>query len=101
MSDALRDAHQKISSCNPGTPPFIWPLGKTSTSDAMNTSYGPRIDAARWDFHDGIDLPAAVGTPVHAMAAGTFHRAGPAYNDFGSRHILLKVVEPLVSTCGG
>ena len=44
----------------------------------MNTSYGPRIDADRWDFHDGIDLPAAVGTPVHAMADGVVHRAGPA-----------------------
>ena len=57
---------------------FIWPLSKTSTPDEMNTSYGPRIDADRWDFHDGIDLPAAVGTPVHAMADGTVHRAGPA-----------------------
>ena len=38
--------------------------------DEMNTSYGPRIDADRWDFHDGIDLPAAVGTPIHAMADG-------------------------------
>ena len=44
----------------------------------MNTSYGPRIDADRWDFHDGIDLPAAVGTPVHAMAEGTVLSAGPA-----------------------
>jgi murein DD-endopeptidase MepM/ murein hydrolase activator NlpD len=26
----------------------------------MNTSFGPRIDADRWDFHDGIDLPAPV-----------------------------------------
>ena len=60
----------------------------------MNTSFGPRIDADRWDFHDGIDLPAPVRTPVHAMAAGTIHRAGPADNGFGSTHVLLKVVEP-------
>ena len=57
---------------------FIWPLGKSATPDEMNTSYGPRIDADRWDFHDGIDLPAPVGTPVHAMADGVVHRAGPA-----------------------
>jgi len=43
----------------------------------MNTSFGPHIDADRWDFHDGIDLPAPVGTPVHAMAKGEVHRAGP------------------------
>jgi Peptidase family M23 len=73
---------------------LIWPLNKTSTPDEMNTSYGPRIDADRWDFHDGIDLPAAVGTPVHAMMGGTVHRAGPADNGFGSTHVLLKVVDP-------
>ena len=79
--------------------PFIWPLNGTSTPDEMNTSYGPRIDADRWDFHDGIDLPAAVGTPVHAMADGTVHRAGPADKTgpgqgFGSTHVLLQVVDP-------
>ena len=58
-------------------PPIVWPLGITSTPDEMNTSYGPRIDADRWDFHDGIDLPAAVGTPVYAMATGTVHRFLP------------------------
>jgi len=68
--------------------------------DEMNTSYGPRIDADRWDFHDGIDLPASVGTPVHAMADGIVHRVGPADKTgpgqgFGSTHIILKVVDPI------
>ncbi|MCI0428110.1 MAG: M23 family metallopeptidase, partial [Nitrospiraceae bacterium] len=67
--------------------------------DEMNTSYGPRIDADRWDFHDGIDLPAPVGRPVHAMADGVVHRAGPADKTgkgqgFGSTHALLKVCDP-------
>ena len=60
----------------------------------MNTSFGPRIDADRWDFHDGIDLPAPVGTPVHAVADGTVQRAGPADEVFGSTHVRLAVVGP-------
>jgi Peptidase family M23 len=78
---------------------FIWPLSKRCTPDEMNTSFGPRIDANRWDFHDGIDLPARLGTPVYAMAGGLVHRAGPADKTgpgqgFGSRHVLLQVLDP-------
>ncbi len=67
--------------------------------DEMNTSFGPRIDADRWDFHDGIDLPAPLGTPVHAMAAGVVHRAGPADKTglgqgFSSTHVLLQGCHP-------
>ena len=79
--------------------PFVWPLNGTSTPDEMNTSFGPRIDADRWDFHDGIDLPAAVGTAVHAMLEGTVHSAGPADRTgagqgFGSTHVVILVVDP-------
>jgi murein DD-endopeptidase MepM/ murein hydrolase activator NlpD len=88
-----------VSASVPSNSHFVWPLGRTTTPDEMNTSYGPRIDADRWDFHDGIDLPAAVGTPVYAMATGTVHRAGPADKmttgqGFGSTHVLLKVADP-------
>jgi hypothetical protein len=100
MTRKTKPARPKGSSRARRAPQFIWPLGKSPvTPDEMNTSYGPRIDADRWDFHDGIDLPAPVGTPVHAMAAGTVHRAGPADKTgpgqgFGSTHVLLKVVDP-------
>jgi hypothetical protein len=95
MSNEIRESVQKLSSCAESGAHFIWPLGKSvTTPDEMNTSYGPRIDADRWDFHDGIDLPAPVGTPVHAMAAGVVHRAGPADQVFGSTHVRLKVVDP-------
>ncbi len=99
MSDETRYARQKGSPSAQGTGHFIWPLGKSLTPDEMNTSFGPRIDADRWDFHDGIDLPAPVGTLVHAMADGMVHRAGPADNTgpgqgFGSTHVLLKVCDP-------
>ena len=73
---------------------FIWPIGRSFIPDEMNTSYGPRIDEDEWDFHDGIDLPAAVGTPVYASADGVVHRAGPADQGFHSTHVVLRVVDP-------
>ena len=95
MSNETRDSRRKVSSSAQGAGSFIWPLGKSpDTPDEMNTSYGPRIDADRWDFHDGIDLPAPVATPVHAMADGIVHRAGPADQGFGSTHVVLKVCDP-------
>lgn len=46
---------------------YIWPLSNSTTPDEMNTSFGPRINNNKWDFHDGIDLPAPIGTPVHGI----------------------------------
>ena len=96
MSNETRDSRHKVSSCAQSNSHFIWPLSKSPVPDEMNTSFGPRIDADRWDFHDGIDLPAAIGTPVHAMADGVVHRAGPADKTgtgqgFGSTHVILQV----------
>jgi murein DD-endopeptidase MepM/ murein hydrolase activator NlpD len=95
MSEQPRGSPRKRSPGAQDPVHFIWPLGKSpDTPDEMNTSFGPRIDADRWDFHDGIDLPAPLGTPVHAMAGGTVHRAGPADQVFGSTHVRLRVVDP-------
>jgi hypothetical protein len=76
---------------------YIWPLSKSTTPDAMNTSFGPRINRNKWDFHDGIDLPAPIGTRVHAMRGGKVHRAGPGNpgdRGFSSRHVVLRVEDP-------
>ena len=95
MSNETRDSCHKVASCAQSNSYFIWPLNKSPTTpDEMNTSYGPRIDADRWDFHDGIDLPAPLGTPVYAMAKGLVHSAGPADGIFGSTHVRLKVCDP-------
>jgi hypothetical protein len=77
MSNETRGSGRHVSSRAQGTSHFIWPLGDSPTPDEMNTSFGPRIDADRWDFHDGIDLPARAGTLVYAMADGLVDRAGP------------------------
>ena len=62
---------------------FIWPLGKSTAPDEMNTSFGPRINENKWDFHDGVDLPAPLARrfmpcaqekcimPVTAVPGGT------------------------------
>ena len=99
MPNEASTSRDRLSSSTQHACHFIWPLSKSPTPDEMNTSFGPRIDADRWDFHDGIDLPAPVGTPVHAMADGVVHRAGPADTTgagqgFGSTHVLLRVVDP-------
>jgi hypothetical protein len=78
---------------------YIWPLSKSTTPDEMNTSFGPRINGNKWDFHDGIDLPALIGTKVYAMRQGTIHLAGPgvpkqAPKGIHSRHVVLKVDDP-------
>jgi hypothetical protein len=99
MSYETRVSRQKVTSIGQRACHFNWPISKSPIPDEMNTSYGPRIDSDGWDFHDGIDLPAAVGTPVHAMADGIVHRAGPADKTgrgqgFGSTHVLLQIVDP-------
>jgi hypothetical protein len=64
----------------------------------MNTSFGPRIDEDRWDFHDGIDLPAPKGTEIHAMRGGRVHHAGPrGTGGNSSRHVVIQVAEPIDS----
>jgi len=71
---------------------YIWPLSRSIRPDKMNTSFGPRINGNKWDFHDGIDLPAPIGTNVYAMHAGIVHRAGPGGIDkFSSRHVIIEV----------
>ena len=76
---------------------YIWPLSKSTKPDQMNTSFGPRINRNKWDFHDGVDLPAPIGTNVHAMRGGKVHRAGPGNpgpGGFSSRHVVLEVEDP-------
>jgi hypothetical protein len=74
---------------------YIWPLSGTSAAPDINTSFGPRVNRQRWDFHDGIDLKAPLGTVVFAMQSGIVHRAGPAgTHGYSSRHVVLKVDDP-------
>ncbi len=77
-------------------PNYLWPLGQSATTpDVMNTSYGPRVNFDAWDFHDGIDLPAPLGTPIYAARSGSVHLAGPGgTGGYSSRHVILQVNDP-------
>ncbi|MEM7245343.1 MAG: M23 family metallopeptidase [Acidobacteriota bacterium] len=79
----------------PTTHAELWPVGDGTTPPAINTSFGPRIVDALWDFHDGIDFPAPIGTPVIAVADAEVFREGPGGTDgYSSRHVVLRWDHP-------
>ena len=74
---------------------YIWPLSGSPIAPDMNTSFGPRVNRQQWDFHDGIDLGAPIGTLVLAMRSGEVFRAGAAgTHGYSSRHVVLRVDDP-------
>ncbi len=74
---------------------YIWPLSKSSIPNDINTSFGPRINTNKWDFHDGIDLPAEKGTKIYAVRDGKVQLTGnKETNGYSSRHIVLEVDDP-------
>ena len=65
----------------------VWPISGAATPDApLSSAFGPRLkisEGSRYDFHRGIDIPAPLGSDVHAIADGTVRLAGtyPEYSD--------------------
>jgi Peptidase family M23 len=93
--EILKKLLAAISALLSGRGNYVWPLGNSTTPDEMNTSFGPRINRDKWDFHDGIDLPAPIGTKVYALRDGTVHHAGAGgTGGFSSRHVVLEVNDP-------
>jgi len=62
----------------PGTPQLRWPL--TTVAVTVGSPFG-----ARWGRrHEGIDLPAPIGTPVFAAADGQVVYAGHGVRGYGN-----------------
>ena len=59
---------------------FQWPLDKIS----VTSEYGKRGS----DFHEGIDFRAAIGTPIHAVEAGTVIYADKRVSGYGKMVVL-------------
>lgn len=56
-------------------PLYDWPIsGKTPNN--LSSTFGPRLLNGSYDFHRGIDIPVACGTPVHAIADGIVRLSG-------------------------
>lgn len=72
---------------------FWWPISASTTPDVMNTSFGPRIEDDAWDFHDGIDLPGACGTQLHAVVDGQVVAASNANGTYSSRHLIIQTTD--------
>jgi len=53
---------------------FTWPLSQTNNPDEIQLPYGPvnlgTVDSLYYDFHQGFDLVADIGTPVYAAHSG-------------------------------
>ena len=68
----------------------MWVDGKASAAPNANGvrySIGPRaVDG--YDFHAGLDLPAASGTPVYAVADGTVTAVNPGSGTEGNQVII-------------
>jgi murein DD-endopeptidase MepM/ murein hydrolase activator NlpD len=68
--DTLQFKHQRLAST-----PSISPTAGYMTSGFTSSRWHPILDKPR--PHNGLDIVAAVGTPIHAAGRGTVRWAGP------------------------
>jgi len=66
------DTTGPTSDSDPEGPAVVWPISRSVTPDQHQVvfQYGPR-NIGRYDFHAGIDIYTARGTPAGAIMAGT------------------------------
>jgi len=55
----------------------------------ISSPYGNRQIFGKYSFHNGIDIPAIVGTPVHSINNGVIKHIGFDANGYGNYIIIL------------
>lgn len=48
---------------------YVWPLSNSTTPDAVNTSFGPRINYSMWDLHDSTGIRQSTNHRPSALAS--------------------------------
>lgn len=88
LMEGLRDSQPDLRTEGiESTTDFQWPL----ENNTITSKFGKRDDAKPFK-HDGIDLSAAVGTPVYAVSSGTVTLADLEYkgSDSESSYLIIK-----------
>lgn len=75
VNDVLQLAESYASSMIPvSNSDGMWPLPAQYTQ--ISSGFGPRILYGASEYHEGIDIPCPIGTPVFAVLPGKVLRAG-------------------------
>ncbi len=85
-----------------GCPPERWGDGAYS-DEPVSSPFGPRPLVSgnyRYDFHRGIDIPTALGTPVFAIASGEVRIAG-SNSGYSDPLVQLRHLRPGATGCSG
>jgi len=81
---------------------FVWPLSRQAKPIApLVSTFGPRVNAAdqgAYAFHRGIDIPAASGSPVYAIADGVVRLAG-SYEYYSTPVVQLRHYKNASQSC--
>lgn len=65
---------------------FSYPI---KNNNVISSKYGMRVLFNRYHFHNGIDIPAVTGTPIHSLDSGIITYIGFDKNGYGVFLIIL------------